>query len=92
MNARDYYSWWQREDLCYRQNELVFAGHPVQQLARQFGTPSFVYSAARVQQNLERMHAALAQAGMEGRYTLHYAMKANRFAPHLSQTDRTLRH
>lgn len=89
MNVQDYYSWWQREDLCYRHDELFFAGRPVQQLARQFGTPSFVYSAARVRSNLERLHAALDRVGMEGLYTLHYAMKANRFAPLLTFLKQT---
>ncbi len=56
----------------------------MQQLADQFGTPSFIYSAARVKDNLARLHAALNGVGMEGRFTLHYAMKANRFAPLLT--------
>lgn len=84
MNAQDYYSWWQRPDLCYRQNQLSFAGRSVQQLADQFGTPSFVYSATRIRKNLEALHAALNEAGLAGRFTLHYAMKANRFAPLLT--------
>ncbi len=81
MNQHDYYSWWQRGDLCYQQHHLFFAGRRVQDLADQFGTPSFVYSTARVQENLERLHSALTDAGFSGRYSLHYAMKANRFAP-----------
>jgi diaminopimelate decarboxylase len=84
LNTQDYYSWWQRSDLCYQQNQLSFAGRSVQQLADQFGTPSFVYSAARIKKNLEALHAALNDAGLAGRFTLHYAMKANRFAPLLT--------
>ncbi len=86
---RDYYSWWQREDLCYRHNQLFFAGRSVQQLADQFGTPSFIYSAARIQNNLERLHTALNNGGMAGRFTLHYAMKANRSAPLLTFLKQT---
>lgn len=77
-------AWWQREDLCYRQGQLFFAGQSVQRLAEWYGTPSFVYSAARVRANLERLHAALEQAGLRDDFTLHYAMKANRFAPLLT--------
>ncbi|MDD2465537.1 MAG: diaminopimelate decarboxylase [Desulfobulbus sp.] len=89
MNAQDYYSWWQRGDLCYRQNQLFFGGRSAQQLADQFGTPSFIYSATRVRDNLTRLHTALNQAGMAGRFTLHYAMKANRFAPLLTFLKQT---
>lgn len=89
MNTQDYYSWWQRGDLCYRRNQLFFAGRTLQQLADQCGTPAFVYSAARVQRNLERIHNALNGAGMAGRFTLHYAMKANRFAPLLTFLKQT---
>nr|WP_321469312.1 diaminopimelate decarboxylase [uncultured Desulfobulbus sp.] len=86
---QDYYSWWQRDDLCYRHNQLYFAGRSVQHLADQFGTPSFVYSAARIQNNLERLHTALNNGAMAGRFTLHYAMKANRFAPLLTFLKQT---
>lgn len=84
MNPQSYYGWWQRPDLCYQQEHLVFAGRSVQSLAEQFGTPSFVYSAGRVKENLQRLHRALSEAGLAGRSSLHYAMKANRFAPLLT--------
>lgn len=73
--------WWQRSDLCYQDYELYFAGQSVQQLAEQFGTPSFVYSTARVEDNLRRIRDALKNAGLERRSSIFYAMKANRFAP-----------
>ncbi|MDR2549996.1 MAG: diaminopimelate decarboxylase [Desulfobulbus sp.] len=76
--------WWQREDLGYRDGRLVFADRPVQALADRFGTPSFVYSAARIRANLDRLHGALTTAGLAGRFSLYYAMKANRFAPLLT--------
>jgi len=84
LNQTSYYRWWQRDDLCYQQGQLRFAGRSVQALADQFGTPAFVYSAARVRDNLQRLHDALAAAGLAGQYSLHYAMKANRFAPLLT--------
>ena len=73
--------WWVRDDLCYREGDLYFAGHKVAQLAHQLGTPSFVYSANRVKENLQRIRNALNNAQLEGRSTIYYAMKANRFAP-----------
>lgn len=73
--------WWQREDLLYKEGVLYFAGQSVQKLAYQFGTPSFVYSAPRIESNLLRIRQALDSAGLCGRSSIFYAMKANRFAP-----------
>ncbi|MDH5387638.1 MAG: diaminopimelate decarboxylase [Gammaproteobacteria bacterium] len=81
MTKFDPNAWWQRDDLCYRDNQLSFAGRDVQQLAHQFGTPSFVYSASRLEANLKRIRQALDAAGLAGRSSIFYAMKANRFAP-----------
>ena len=89
MNQQSYYRWWQRADLYYQREHLFFAGHPVQGLADQFGTPSFVYSAARIKENLNRLHAALNATHLAGRYSFHYAMKANRFAPLLTFLKQT---
>jgi diaminopimelate decarboxylase len=76
--------WWQRADLCYHQQHLHFAGHNVADLARQFGTPSFIYSAKRVKENIERVKNALLTIGGQQQHRLFYAMKANRFAPLLT--------
>ena len=89
MNPQSYYRWWQRADLCYQRKQLFFAGRLVQDLANQFGTPSFVYSAARIRDNLNRLHHALTTVGLADRYSLHYAMKANRFAPLLTFLKQT---
>lgn len=74
--------WWERDTLCYDRGELQFAGNDVQALARRFGTPTFVYSAARLRENLARVRGALDATGLP--FRLHYAMKANRFAPILT--------
>jgi len=74
-------AWWQRSDLCYQDNQLFFAGRTVKQLAERYGSPSFVYSARRVEANLTRVRQALDAAGLAGRSSIFYAMKANRFAP-----------
>ncbi|MBM9615586.1 diaminopimelate decarboxylase [Desulfobulbus rhabdoformis] len=84
MNQQQYYRWWQREDLCYQQGHLYFAGKAVEGLATQCGTPAFIYSAPRVQDNLLRLRTSLNQAGFAKRFSLYYAMKANRFAPLLA--------
>jgi len=81
VTQADQTDWWQRDDLSYQDNQLYFAGHSVQKLAYQFGTPSFVYSTARVESNLLRVRHALDDAGLSGRSSIFYAMKANRFAP-----------
>jgi len=75
-------AWWQRDDLGYRNGRLHFAGMDLQALATMTGTPAFVYSAARVRANLERLQAALADAGVTHR--VFYAIKANRFGPLLA--------
>ncbi len=76
--------WWAREDLRIDGDRLVFAGRPVADLVRQFGSPTFFYSAKRVLSNAERLHSCFRDAGLEGRSRIHYAMKANRFAPLLT--------
>lgn len=81
--------WWQRPDLCYQQQQLQFAGHTVSALARQFGTPAFVYSAKRVRENILRVKKALVESGDQHRHHLYYAMKANRFAPLLTYLKQT---
>jgi diaminopimelate decarboxylase len=89
VNRSTYQGWWQRDDLCYQQGQLIFAGHPVEELAERFDTPAFVYAASRVRENLKRLHRALTRAGFEKRYSLYYAMKANRFAPLLTFLKQT---
>lgn len=70
--------WWERDDLGYRQGRLTFAGHDLAAIAEQ-GTPTYVYSAARVLENLARLGAALDGAGVP--HAVYYAIKANRFGP-----------
>ena len=76
--------WWERDDLRYADDSLMFAGRSAADLAYQYGSPSFFYSARRVAANLTRLHAVLDTAGFAGRHRLNYAMKANRFAPLLT--------
>lgn len=84
MNSQDPMHWWQRPDLGYHNDRLQFAGRDVEQLAAMFGTPSFAYSAQRIQDKLRAIQGALDHAGFAGRHRILYAMKANRFAPLLT--------
>lgn len=74
--------WWERPGCEFRNDELVCGETPLRVLARTQGTPLFAYDAERIRQNLERVHAVMAAAGMPPR--VHYAIKANRFRPLLS--------
>ena len=71
--------WWERDDLCYRGGRLQFGGSELHAIAAEAGTPTFVYLAARVRANLERLRAALDAEGMP--HDAFYAIKANRYAP-----------
>ena len=73
--------WWQRDDLYLSGNELVFAGRKVGELAEQFDSPAFFYNGRRVTEKLSAIHQALNTVGFSDRFKIHYAMKANRFAP-----------
>ena len=70
--------WWEREDLCYRGGKLHLGGQDLAAFVAA-GTPAFVYDAARVRDNLERLRGALSSHGVE--HDAFYAIKANRFAP-----------
>lgn len=75
--------WWSRRDLGYVNGRLHLAGEDLATLAAEADRPLFVYSAARVEENLVRLRDALSTAGAPTR--LYYAMKANRFAPLLQR-------
>ncbi|MFH0726949.1 MAG: diaminopimelate decarboxylase [Pseudomonadota bacterium] len=81
--------WWEREDLRFKGEELLFCGHAVADLAGQFGTPAFFYNGHRLAYNIERIKSALDTIGFAGRYNIKYAMKANRFAPLLTYLKST---
>ena len=74
--------WWERDDLGYREGRLLFAGQDLEALASSSGTPTFVYSAARVRENLERLRTALDAEGIA--HDAFFALKANRHAPLVS--------
>ena len=67
--------WWVRPGLDAQGGRLRIAGHDVEALAREHGTPLFVYDLERYRENARRFQAALAGAGIP--YRLRFAMKAN---------------
>lgn len=68
--------WWVRPDLCYKNQQLHFAGHNIGAYVQNKNTPFYIYSLPRIQANYERLAHALDQVGVS--YRIHYAMKANR--------------
>jgi diaminopimelate decarboxylase len=71
--------WWERDDLGYRDGRLHFGGRDLASFVASSGTPTYVYRAARVRDNLERLRGALQAQGVE--HDAFYAIKANRYAP-----------
>ena len=74
--------WWEREDLCFKDNQLNLAGYSLAELVQAGGTPAYFYNAERIRHKLERLHGALGRTGLP--FRIFYAMKANRFAPLLT--------
>ena len=70
--------WWERADLRYQDGRLVFGGHDLASFPAE-GTPTYVYSAGRVRENLGRLRGALDAAGVP--HDVYYALKANRYVP-----------
>ena len=70
--------WWERPDLRYEEGQLLFGGAKLAALAAD-GTPAYVYRAGRVRENLDRLRAALAAAGVA--HDAYFALKANRYGP-----------
>ena len=68
-------AWWRRPGLESRDGRLVVAGEDAEALAREHGTPLFVYDRARFAENARRLQAALAGAGIP--FRVRFALKAN---------------
>lgn len=74
---------WAREGLEPLGGRLQFAGRDAEQVAREHGTPLYLYDPARLQANVETLRGALLGAGV--RHRLCYALKANRHPAFLSR-------
>ena len=68
-------AWWVREGLDVADGRLRVAGLDAEGLAREHGTPLYVYDLERYRENARRFQAALETATIP--YRLRFAMKAN---------------
>jgi len=68
--------WWQHESHTVLDDDILCDGQSLTALARQHGTPLYVYSRSNVQRRLQRMQEALRAVGV--RHRIYYAMKSNR--------------
>jgi diaminopimelate decarboxylase len=68
--------WWQHDSYTILPDDILLDGYSLRDLAREHGTPLYLYSQATVQRQLRRMQAALQQA--VPRHKIYYAMKSNR--------------
>ena len=75
--------WWSRSGLDVIDGRLQFAGRDASQLARENGTPLYVYDPERVATNVRRLQSAFERAGV--RHRVHYALKSNRHPAYLSR-------
>jgi diaminopimelate decarboxylase len=69
-------TWWVRSGLEIVDGRLHIAGRDAEALARQHGTPLYVYDVGVVRANVLALQSGFARAGLTGR--VRYALKANR--------------
>ena len=67
--------WWTRPGLEARAGRLTIAGRDAEAIAREHGTPLFIYDLRRFAENAERLASALGAAGFQ--YRLRFALKSN---------------
>jgi diaminopimelate decarboxylase len=80
--ASDERTWWSRPGLEVRDGRLTIAGHDVEELAREHGTPLYVYDLAHAQEQARSLQDALERAGVDHR--VRFALKAQREAAFLA--------
>jgi diaminopimelate decarboxylase len=68
--------WWSRRGLDVRGGRLFIAGRDAERLARERGTPLFVYDLQRIADNVRSLQGALRGAGLA--YRVRLALKAQR--------------
>ena len=69
-------TWWERPGLEVRSGRLTIAGRDAEELAREHGTPLYVYDLVRVEEQVRALQGALGAAGLRHRVRL--ALKAQR--------------
>jgi len=68
--------WWVRPGLDIEDGRLTIAGRFADDLAREHGTPVYVYDLRRFAENARVLQGALSRAGLS--YVVRFALKANR--------------
>ena len=77
-------TWWERPGLEVRSGRLAIAGRDAESLAREHGTPLYVFDLVRAEEQARALQAAMSGAGLRHRVRL--ALKAQRdpaFLAHL---------
>jgi diaminopimelate decarboxylase len=69
-------TWWARPGLEVRDGRLAIAGRDAEAIAREHGTPLYVYDLVRVEEQVRALQRALAGAGL--RHRVRFALKAQR--------------
>jgi diaminopimelate decarboxylase len=69
--------WWVRPGLEIADGRLAIAGQDAESLAREHGTPLFVYDRTRFAENARRLQGAMARTGLP--FRVRFALKANPF-------------
>ena len=67
--------WWVRPGLEVERGRLTICGEDAEGLAREHGTPLFVYDRERFAENARRLQSAMAGTGLP--FVLRFALKAN---------------
>ena len=70
-------SWWENEFLKVKENKLYLEERPADKIAREYGTPVYVYSRKQILRNFQDLKEAFASAESKLEVRLAYAMKAN---------------
>lgn len=70
-------SWWENEFLKVKENKLYLEGRPAEKIAREYGTPVYVYSRKQILRNFQDLKEAFFSAEPKLEVRLAYAMKAN---------------
>jgi diaminopimelate decarboxylase len=68
--------WWETSSFRIESDRLTLDGHSIRDLAREHGTPLYVYSAPTVRRQVEQIEQALRSTGCP--FRIYYALKANR--------------
>lgn len=68
-------TWWRRPGFDVLDGRLTLNGADLEALAREHGTPLFVYDLARPGENVRALQAALTRSGLP--YVIRFALKAN---------------